>query len=86
VASATQCDVTVWDDQVTAFEKAFTQFGKINVVLVNAGIFERGDFTDPSPDEEGKPRKPDLTTLNVDLVGALYSQSIFTDYTISLRN
>jgi NAD(P)-dependent dehydrogenase (short-subunit alcohol dehydrogenase family) len=70
-----RCDVTVWEDQVALFDAALQTFGKIDIVLANAGVTEH-----PGLGElqfmDGKPIKPDLLTTSVNTIGILYSPSI----------
>ncbi|KIW30207.1 uncharacterized protein PV07_05966 [Cladophialophora immunda] len=37
------CDVTQWSSVCSLFEKAFSTFGRIDIVLVNAGVNDVGD-------------------------------------------
>lgn len=68
-----KCDVTSWDDQVALFELGFKKFGNIDIVLPNAGISEVGMFDHRLEDGDGGPTKPNLKTLDVDLIGVLYT-------------
>ncbi|KAH7102392.1 NAD(P)-binding protein [Auriculariales sp. MPI-PUGE-AT-0066] len=68
-----QCDVRQWDDQVALFEEGVTAFGGIDVVIANAGIRETGTFMDITSDETGRPMKPVMDTLDVNLTGVLYT-------------
>jgi NAD(P)-dependent dehydrogenase (short-subunit alcohol dehydrogenase family) len=72
-AIAVKCDVTVWEDQVAAFEAAITEYGKVDVIVANAGVAEIGQFLGAPLGEDGKPVKPNLTTLDVNLTGVVYS-------------
>lgn len=55
-----------------AFEQIYQDVGSIDIVIANAGISEKGNFLSK---EEGEPTKPNLTTLDVNLSGTLYSKS-----------
>jgi NAD(P)-dependent dehydrogenase (short-subunit alcohol dehydrogenase family) len=66
-----KCDISSWDDQKSAFEQIYKENGRIDVVIPNAGITEKGSFI---PKNDGEPQKPNLTTLDVNLVGTLYSE------------
>jgi len=48
------------------------EFGGIDIVFANAGISEVGKFLEREVDEGGGPRKPELKTVQVDLIGTLY--------------
>lgn len=69
-----QCDVRNWDDQVALFQAGFDAFGRVDIVIANAGIRETGGFMDVTQDENGLPTKPVMDTLDVNLTGVLYSQ------------
>jgi NAD(P)-dependent dehydrogenase (short-subunit alcohol dehydrogenase family) len=77
-----KCDVTSWDDQVALFALGHSTFGSIDIVLPNAGINEIGLMVDVSPPDDGpdRPTPPDLTTLNVDLIGVLYTTRLALYY------
>lgn len=70
-----QCDVSSWDSQATAFEKIKAKQGRIDVVFANAGISKEGNLL-PAKGDAG-PVKPNLTTMNVNLVGVIYSKRAF---------
>lgn len=70
------CDVSSWGSQVSAFENIFVKHGKIDIVFANAGITEKGSLLTNIHAE--KPSKPNLVTLDVDLVGAIYSTFPFS--------
>lgn len=80
---AVQCDTTSWDSQVTAFRKAIywraSDGGRIDFVAPIAGIGERQWIPLPSISSMEEPldfTKPDLTTLDVDLTGVLYTVAL----------
>ena len=62
-----------WESQEAAFSRVYERQGAIDVVFANAGITEKGSLL---PDINGnpgdKPRKPNLATLDVNLVGVTY--------------
>lgn len=68
-----ECDVSSWESQAAVFEKIFTEQGRIDVVFANAGITEKGSLL-PRDGAENGPVKPNLTTLNVNLVGVIYCE------------
>ncbi|KAJ8133548.1 hypothetical protein O1611_g73 [Lasiodiplodia mahajangana] len=74
-----QTDVTKWEDQSRLFEEAvaFSPTKAIHYVIANAGIAPADEvFTY----EEDGPTKPDLTTIDVNLVGVLYSAKLSLHY------
>ncbi|KAJ5305841.1 hypothetical protein N7508_004856 [Penicillium antarcticum] len=76
-----QCDVSSWESQVEVFMKVFDQQGRIDIVFANAGITEKGTLLPERDGDETKgPVKPDLSTLNVNLIGVLYSVKLATHY------
>lgn len=72
VATCIKCNVTDFDQQVEMFELAIRKYGAVDIVVPNAGINERGFFDTPQF-KDGKPIKPDMLTLEVNLLGVLYS-------------
>ncbi|KAJ5889595.1 hypothetical protein N7504_010405 [Penicillium tannophilum] len=74
-----ECDVSSWESQAAVFEKIFTERGRIDIVFANAGITEKGSLL-PQGDAENGPVKPDLATLNVNLVGVIYSVQLAIHY------
>ncbi|EJD41041.1 NAD(P)-binding protein [Auricularia subglabra TFB-10046 SS5] len=68
-----QCDVRNWDDQVGLFEAGVDAFGQLDIVIANAGIREMGVFMDFEHDEQGRPCKPLMDTMDVNLTGVLYT-------------
>ncbi|KAJ3739336.1 hypothetical protein DFH05DRAFT_1514949 [Lentinula detonsa] len=80
-AVAVKCDVTIWDDQVKMFELAIEKFGSVDVVVPNAGIGEPGNFLEVKLDNKtGKPQKPNLSTVQVNLIGVLYTVHLAQHY------
>ncbi|KAL1999937.1 hypothetical protein VTN02DRAFT_3793 [Thermoascus thermophilus] len=78
------CDVSSWESQAAAFEEVHAEQGRIDVVFANAGITEKGTLLVSSQEEQGKgkgkPVKPDLRTLDVNLVGVIYSVKLAIHY------
>ncbi|KAG7446654.1 NAD(P)-binding protein [Guyanagaster necrorhizus] len=73
VAMGTWCNATVWDDVVTVFDLAVKTYGGLDIIVANTGVPEVGKFKQVNFDSNGKPVKPDLTTIDVDLAGILYA-------------
>lgn len=70
-----ECDVSSWESQAAAFEKTYTQQGRVDIVFANAGISREGNLLPVKGDSP--PVKPNLTTMNVNLVGVIYSKRAF---------
>lgn len=63
-----------WDSQLAAFKQVLQQFGRIDYVYGIAGVGERSwTPNDPNGLEF---TKPDLTTLDIDLNGVLYTSAL----------
>ncbi|KAK7473236.1 hypothetical protein VKT23_001334 [Stygiomarasmius scandens] len=77
---ARKCDVTNWDDLVGFYDFAIEKFGRVDIVVANAGVTELGRFIAVDLDSSGKPVKPNLTTVNVNLVGAMYTVHLAQHY------
>ncbi|EGO00337.1 hypothetical protein SERLA73DRAFT_180884 [Serpula lacrymans var. lacrymans S7.3] len=78
-AVSQRCDVLNWDDQVSLFELAMNTYGAVDVVIPNAGVTEMGIFNRVEF-KNGKPIKPKTTTLEVNLLGALYTAHLALYY------
>ncbi|KAK5175619.1 uncharacterized protein LTR77_000758 [Saxophila tyrrhenica] len=78
-----KCDVRSWKDQLRLFKEAAASScsGRIDYVVANAGISVQDDVF--SFDGEGEePSKPDLTTLDVNLHGVMYTVKLSMHYFI----
>lgn len=76
-----RCDVTVWDDMIALYELGMKEYGTIDIVVANAGVgAASGPFTSIKFDPDGKPLAPNLTTLNVNLIGTLYTTHLALHY------
>ncbi|KAJ5090277.1 adam [Penicillium argentinense] len=82
-AKFVNCDTSNWDDQVRLFRDAvsFSQSGKIHFVVANAGI-HRKDEVFSYVGDGNEPKKPDLTTIDVNLIGTLYTSKLASHYFI----
>src|SRR6187399_395836 len=49
-ALAVRCDVTEWDDQEAMVKTALDAFGRLDVVLANAGFGAKRGFTEETPE------------------------------------
>ncbi|KAJ7863329.1 NAD(P)-binding protein [Mycena olivaceomarginata] len=81
-----QCNVLQWEDQVTLFESAVSHFGSVDVVIPCAGVSERGDACSGVLDyKDGKPLPPDMSTLEINLFGAVQTVYLGLNYLRSTR-
>jgi hypothetical protein len=64
-----QVDISKWDELAAAFERIHQDQGRIDAVMANAGISRE----QPLIVEEEKPSKPTLPTLEINLIGTIYS-------------
>ena len=67
-----KCDVTSWESHLELFQTTMSEYGRVDIVIANAGIAERGRFSLTSRSDD--PEKPPLDTLKVNLIGVLYSK------------
>ena len=75
VAAFGQLDVVSWDDQKRVFEEAVELYGRIDYVYPIAGVGERHGFIKNDGATKGF-KKPDLSTIDIDLTGVLYTVSL----------
>ncbi|KAA8912027.1 hypothetical protein FN846DRAFT_897566 [Sphaerosporella brunnea] len=73
-------DVSSWESQAAAFGGAFKTWGRIDFVALNAGIDDKEDFFGPTADADGNPVKPNLKTVDVNLVAVFYGIRLATHY------
>lgn len=71
---AVEVDVSSWESQVAAFEKAIEAVKRLDVVIVNAGVGEKA-FVPNDPKSKGFV-KPNLNILEVDLNGFLFTSAL----------
>ncbi|CAP49302.1 uncharacterized protein PODANS_5_6270 [Podospora anserina S mat+] len=72
------CDVSSWEAQASVFSSLYDgEFGgRVDVVVANAGVSERGFTTlvvEQDGDKSHPPKKPDMSCLEVNLSGVVYS-------------
>lgn len=61
-----QCDLTSWPAQRAGFEAAVAKFGRIDFVVANVGLNEKGvQFFGEELDGDGKLREPDRSVVDV---------------------
>jgi len=66
-----RCDVSSWESQKVAFGFVYRTFGRIDVVVANAGISEQG-ATSLAALGRKTLEEPSMRTLNVNFVGVVY--------------
>lgn len=72
---AVEVDVSSWESQLAAFEKALEVVQRLDIVIVNAGVTEAAFV----PNDGGKGQgfvKPNLRTLDINLNGFLYTSAL----------
>lgn len=78
-----KCDTREWQDQASLFKTAIEQSPSrsIDIVLANAGISGRDSvFNDQSDPATGEPVKPDLSILEINLIGVMYTTRLALHY------
>lgn len=66
-----QANVSKYEDQLIAFQRAETLYGSIDFVFANAGILGKADFYDKV--QQWPPRAPSLAVQDVCLTGVIYT-------------
>jgi len=66
-----KCDISSWNEQKLAFEQIYDELGSVDIVFANAGVGELGKFVE----DEAEPTKPNLRTVDINLIGTLYSEN-----------
>ncbi|TRM70193.1 hypothetical protein BD626DRAFT_476594 [Schizophyllum amplum] len=79
-AYAAACDVTDYAQQTDVFELAMERFGAVDIVVACAGVAELGEFQLVKTDSRGRPIPPNLKTLDIDLIGSLYTAHLAIHY------
>lgn len=67
--------MTVWEDLVELFKFTLANVNRIDYVFPNAGIAE-SNYLSPTSTTEMQYVKPNLATIDVDLIGVLYTTSL----------
>jgi len=71
------CDTSSYSDQLSLFAAAESIFGRINVVVANAGMAIHKDIFDPSSDIS---IEPSMKEVAVNLTGAIFTARIGMHY------
>lgn len=66
-------DVSVWESSRNFFAEAEKLFGRIDHVFINAGVGPTLNFFDHSFDKDTNLLPPNLRTIDVNFIGAIYS-------------
>ncbi|KIW90286.1 uncharacterized protein Z519_08930 [Cladophialophora bantiana CBS 173.52] len=74
-----QTDTSRWEDLLSLFKRAVKEWSRIDIVIPNAGIGDKGDFFD-KVDESGDPVKPKFDCLSVTLIGQMYTVKLAMHY------
>ncbi|KAK0649546.1 hypothetical protein B0T16DRAFT_324936 [Cercophora newfieldiana] len=75
-----KCDVASWEEQAAVFKEVYHEHGgSLDFVMANAGIAEGGKITVVDLKEE-EPSPPKLATLNINLIGVIYSVKLAAHY------
>lgn len=70
-----RCDVTQWSDLYGLFETANSNFGRIDIVLANAGVPEIEQVFDDKVDKDtGRLLEPKYIVLDIDLKAVFSSE------------
>lgn len=66
--------MTKWDSLTRLFKTAVKEFGRIDIVLANAGVPEIEDFFADTFEANGDLQEPKYIVLDIDLKGVLASK------------
>ncbi|KAG9195224.1 hypothetical protein G6011_00344 [Alternaria panax] len=75
-----KADVTSWKEQLQVFKAAEQKYGKIDQVFANAGIGNTMILLNDSVDENGDLLPPTLDTININLIGVIYTVKLAIHY------
>ncbi|KAJ5239679.1 hypothetical protein N7468_004298 [Penicillium chermesinum] len=73
-------DVTQWESQREMFMQTEKLFGRIDHVFANAGIRPTPEFLEFNVDDAGAFQPPNLKTINVNLIGPIYTTHLACAY------
>lgn len=79
-----EVNVTEWESLRNMFVQANEWFGRIDHVFANAGIAPTTDLLDVTLNEAGQLEPPNLRTVNVNLLGPLYTVRLASAYMTTL--
>ncbi|KAF3386441.1 3-hydroxyacyl-CoA dehydrogenase type-2 [Penicillium rolfsii] len=75
-----EVNVTSWESLRNMFDQADKLFGGIDHVFANAGVGPSTDFLGINLNEAGQLEPPPLQTINVNLIGPLYTVNLAQAY------
>ncbi|KAJ5115236.1 hypothetical protein NUU61_000995 [Penicillium alfredii] len=73
-------DVTTWESVRAMFIEAEQVYNRIDHVFVNAGVAPTTNFLDDTLDESGQLAPPNMRTIDVNLVGMIYTVRLAAHY------
>ena len=73
-------DVTSWDDQLAMLKAAKQEYGTVDHVFANAGIGSSTSLLEEDVDDKGNLLPPKLNTIDVNLVGVMYTLKLAIHY------
>ena len=73
-------DLTKWSEQVSLFELAVHEYGRIDIAFLNAGVGEIEDVFVDHFDEEGKLLEPKYSVLQVNLIAVINGTKLAIHY------
>ncbi|CZR68757.1 related to 15-hydroxyprostaglandin dehydrogenase (NAD(+)) [Phialocephala subalpina] len=73
-----ECDVSDWDSSAVMFKNAFEWAGHIDFLAANAGTAEHESLY--ALPEDPEPQKPNLATIEVDLLSTFYGLKLYRHY------
>lgn len=76
-AQFVKCDSSNYADQLNLFNTAFDQYGRVDIVIANAGISIPQDIFDPASDFT---QEPSMKEIDINLVGSIFSARIGMHY------
>lgn len=73
-------DVTSWSDQLALFKAAKEHYGQIDHVFANAGIGGSASLLEDDVDEKGDLLPPNMKTVEINMVGCMYTVKLGIHY------
>ncbi|OQV04652.1 hypothetical protein CLAIMM_09505 [Cladophialophora immunda] len=73
-----QTDVSNWDEVASLFRETKAKFGRVDFVAANAGVVDLQSLYENQGGDE--PEKPNLKTIDIDLIGPIYCLWLATHY------
>ncbi|KAJ5141190.1 hypothetical protein N7526_002185 [Penicillium atrosanguineum] len=79
-----EVNVTEWESLRNMFVQANEWFGRIDHVFANAGVAPTTDFLDVTLNEAGQLEPPNLRTININMLGPIYTTRLASAYMTTL--